>query len=161
MAVEAVLNELFMESDLLPPGTNFKGIRPAVAKALRDSWNSGADRWPIVTKCHVATATFSVAPLDFGSGAPQQFLRLSRLRHALVHHKPVTVEHGRPVSDSDDKLERDLHKAFDLAEIWIGRGVSFRWAGCLGGGCARWAHETSTAFQAEFFNRLGVAYPHP
>ncbi len=161
MAVEAILNELYMESDLLPPGTNFKGIPPAIAKALLDSWNSGADRWPIVTKCHVAAATFGVAPLDFGNGIAQQFLHVLRLRHALVHHKPVSVEHGKPVATSDDKLERDLHKVFDHAEIWKGRGVSFRWAGCMGAGCARWAHETSTAFQAEFFSRLGVAYPRP
>jgi hypothetical protein len=161
MAIEAIVNELYMEADLMPAGTNFKGIRPDVARALLDSWHSGADRWPIVTKCHAATSTFGVSPIDFGKGPAQQFLRLSRLRHALVHHKLVTVDHGKPVADSDDKLEKDLHGAFPLAEIWVGRGVSFRWAGCLGAGCANWAYTTSQAFQAEVFGSLGIAYPKP
>lgn len=160
MAVEAILNELFMEFELYGrPGVLFPGVRPEVARALNDSWNSGADRWPIVTKCHVAAATFNIAPLDFGQGVAQQFGLLRRLRDELVHHKPMQVEHGKPVASSDDSLERALHGRFDRARIWEGRGVAFRWADCLGAGCARWAHATSTGFQQELFARLGVAYP--
>lgn len=161
-AVEAIVNELYVERALFPNNTSpwFKGLPDDVARAFADAWRNGVKRNDIVTKCQIATAIAGKKRIDFGGGAAQQMQLLIDHRNALVHHKPVTVGHVTDPSESADAIERKLHRQFELSRI-CDASYTFRWHRCLGAGCARWAHETAEAFQRDFFARLGTDYLKP
>jgi hypothetical protein len=159
-AVEAVVNELFVEQALFPGNSPwFKGLSDDVGKAFADAWKNGVERYELVTKCQIATAIAGKERLDFGAGSAQRLQRLIDLRNALIHHKPVALEHGKRPHESDDALERKLNGQFELSRICPTH--TFRWYGCLGAGCAKWAYETATAFERDFFAHLGATYLKP
>jgi hypothetical protein len=156
-AIEARINEFFLEYSLFPDGgVWFSGFSKDIGRALRDAWK-GAERYDLVTKCHIASAIFGKARLDFGGGSAQHMALLVYLRNELIHHKPIMVEHGRRAHESDDTMERKLHDRFAHSRI-APAAVSFRWNGCLGAGCARWAVATAESFQDDFFRSLGVDF---
>ena len=160
-AVEATVNELYLDASLFPNGGMFKGLTQDIRQALFDSWRHGAEWQSVVTKCQIAAAICGKPRIEFGRGIGQQMDKLIKLRNSLVHHKPVPIEGRGPRHESDDDIERLLNHSFERARIWDGRGVQFRWNGCLGGPCARWALEVSTGFMREFFGQLGTTYPNP
>jgi hypothetical protein len=159
-AVEAVINELFVERVLFPGNSPwFKGVPDDVGRAFADAWKNGVERYELVTKCQIATAIAGKKRLDFGAGSAQEMELLIGLRNALVHHKPISLEHGKKPHESDDSLERRLNGHFELSRICPTH--TFRWFRCLGAGCARWAYATATAFQRDFFAHLGTNYLKP
>jgi len=156
-AIEAVINELFVERALFPASSPwFKGLPDDVGKAFADAWENGVERYEVVTKCQIAAAIAGKKRIDFGAGAPQRMTLLINLRNALVHHKPISLEGGKEPHESDDAIERKLNGQFVLSRICPTH--TFRWRGCLGAGCANWAYETATAFQRDFFAHLGTDY---
>ena len=155
LAVEAAVNELFLDHELFGRSIWFKGIPDDVAKALSGAFDTEVDTYPTMVKCQIALAIAGKSRLDFGRGAAQEMRLLIELRNALVHHRPVTVAHGNPPHESKDLVERQLAKRFSLAKIF-GNTAPFRWRGCLGAGCAEWATKTSKGFQKEFFDQLGA-----
>ena len=159
MGAEAKLNELYMEHSLSPEVSHwFPGLEPQLAARFEAAWNAGAMKLSPIEKVDLALVIAGVPPLDWATPIPQRFRLLHTLRNDLVHHKPLSVRHGQVSADSDDKLERKLHTQFDSARIWTGKGAAYRWNGCLGAGCARWATVTTHAFFALFFGRLGIDY---
>jgi hypothetical protein len=158
LAVEAILNELFLEGSLVPPGHWFKGVREDVSRGLFDEWQQGAARDNVVTKCQLAARLAGKSPLNFGGGSLQQLTHLIELRDALVHHKPTVVEHGRPSAESDDDIEKRIFRSFPRSRL-CDESHPFRWNGCMGEGCARWAYETAVNFERDFFRHLGIGYP--
>lgn len=153
--VEALLNEIFLAHSL-GMLSNYRGLDAGVAARLSAGWDAGARKLSPAEKADLALVIADCKPVDWGAGAPQRFARLHDFRNDLVHHKPQWVVHGDSGPQSADKLERQLHQQFSPANIWKGRGVPFRWNGCLGGPCARWAHDTSVAFCAEVCAKLGI-----
>lgn len=154
-SVEALLNEIFLAHSL-GMIRNFRGLDASVAARLSAGWDAGARKLSPPEKADLALVIADCKPLDWGAGTPQRFGRLHDLRNELVHHKPRWVVHGNSGPESDNKLERQLHQQFSPTHIWKGRGVPFRWNGCLGGPCARWAHDTSVAFCAEVCKKLSI-----
>lgn len=154
-AIEAFLNEIFLAGSLGLAG-NFDGLGAAVAGRLSAAWDAGASKLNPLEKADMALVIALAEPLNSGEGFAQRFGLLHRLRNDLVHSEPQWTEHGRPATASDDKLERRLHRQFQNAAIWQGRGVGFRWHGCLGSGCASWAWTTAAGFAQELSSRLGM-----
>ena len=154
-AVEAVLNEIYLAGEL-GLVKNFPGLTDAVAGQLSDAWNAGAHKLSPREKADLAMVVVGVEPIDWGAAAVQRFALLTELRNELVHHKPEWNDHGRPPPESGDKLERKLHSQFETAAIWQGRGAAFRWTGCMGAGCARWAEATAIGFAGVLAQRLSV-----
>lgn len=153
-AVEAMINELFLEHQLFgKPRMN--GLPDDVSKAFSAAFTAEIEWSPPLVKCQIALAIAGKRRMDFGQGVGQEMNLLIKLRNALVHHRPVTVVHGNPASESADIIERQLANRFPRAKIF-GNTAPFRWSGCLGAGCAEWATKTSKGFQEEFFNQLGV-----
>jgi hypothetical protein len=154
-AIEAVINELFVERDLFPASSPwFKGLPDDVGKAFADAWKNGVERHSVVIKCQIAAAIAGKKRIDFGAGAAQRMKLLIDLRDALIHHKPISLEGGKDPHDSDDAIQRKLNRQFELSRI--SSTHLFRWRGCLGAGCANWAYETSTTFHRDFFAHLGT-----
>ncbi len=154
-AIEALLNEVFVAGSLGMAG-NFKGLDTRAADQLSAAWDAGVSKLNPLEKADMALVVAGAAPLAWGQGAAQRFALLHDLRNDLVHHKPRWTEHGKPPTESDDKLERRLHQQFENAVIWKGRGAAFRWHGCLGAGCGNWAWKTAAGFAQELSGRLGV-----
>jgi len=162
-AVEAMVNDLFVERILFPAANSgpwFKGLSKDVTAAFADSWNGGTEWRNLVTKCHIAADIAGKPRMNFGSGYAQRMTLLIDLRNTLIHHKPISVEHGLEPLKSNDALERSLHQQFERSRI-CDNSYTFRWYGCLGAGCARWAHETTAGFIREFFKHFGVSYYMP
>jgi hypothetical protein len=157
-AIEASINELFLESSLVEPGGLFKGMPANASKLLHALWEHRLEWESVLAKCQVAAAVLGRPPLPTGGGATQQLVALIELRNALVHHKPVSVEHGKSSAQSDDKIERRISPFFAPSNL-ADATHPFRWNRCLGAGCARWAYNTAVSFQKEFFAHLGVDYP--
>jgi hypothetical protein len=157
-SVEALLNELLLASRL-GTLTNFPGLEPALGSQLSAAYDAGVERLSSIEKTDMALIVGQRQPLDWSAGVAQRFRLLHDLRNELVHHKPKWVVKGADPRRSDDKLERRLHTQFENALIWQGQGVAFRWTGCLGAGCAQWAHETAVGFAAEVLGRLDVRLP--
>lgn len=155
-AVEASINELYLESSLMLPGDTFQGSDPQISRALLDAWNHGVDHYEVITKCHIATAIAGKQRIDFGSGRAQQLTNLIKLRNTLVHHKPIWVTTEESATESDDQIERRISNCFPHSRL--GYQYAFRWNKCLGAGCAAWAYNTSTEFIREFFARLDLHY---
>jgi len=158
-AVESVVNELFVDRTLFGQQHWFPGLRDDIGFALASAWR-GVERYDVITKCQIATAIAGKPRLNFGSGSAQQLGALIELRNALVHHKPISVEHGRPAHDSTDAIERKLHGKFELSRL-CDCSYTFRWVRCLCSGCASWAYDTAANFQKDFFSLLGTDYPRP
>jgi hypothetical protein len=158
-AVESVINELFAERTLFGQQHWFPGLRDDIGLALASAWGK-VERYDVITKCHIAAAIAGKPRLNFGAGAAQQLDALIDLRNALVHHKPISVEHGRPAHESADAIERKLHGKFELSRL-CDRSYTFRWVRCLCSGCALWAHATAANFQKDFFDLLETDYPRP
>jgi hypothetical protein len=154
LAVEAMINELFLEHRLFgrPPA----GLSEEIARALSTAFTSEIEWAPPLVKCQIALAIARRRRMEFGKGIGQEMDLLIKLRNVLLHHKPVTVVHGFPADESNDQIERRLAKKFPLAKIF-GSTAPFRWSGCLGSGCAEWASKTSKAFQQGFVKQLGDA----
>jgi len=112
-----------------------------------------------IDKARVALSIAGVQQFGWGSGAAQSLGLLNDLRNTLAHHKPFTIEYGPTAGRSEDPLETVLSTQSERALIWSGRNVGFRWADCLGGGCARWAANTALNLQRDFFGALGCGYP--
>lgn len=158
--VEATINELYLDTVLFGRPHAFPGISSAMAARLSGAWSAGVEKLNPIEKISLALVLGDRASdIDWGRGHAQDFSLLHELRNTLVHHKPKTVQHGRASADSDDKVERRLHTKFAAARIWEGKGVAFRWHGCLGGGCAVWAAETAAGLVADFCGALGTTYP--
>ena len=158
--IEAIANELYLDTTLFGRPHWFPGIHPALAQLLVAAWAQGADELNPIDKFKRALSLAGRPQgIDWGRGHAQSLRFLHDLRNTLIHHQPITVEHGISPSRSDDELERSLHTRFKPAHIWEGRGVAFRWNGCLGGPCARWAYDTAAGFAADVFNALGTTYP--
>jgi hypothetical protein len=155
-AVEASINELYLESGLMLPGDRFQGGDPQISRALLDAWNHGVDHYEVITKCHIATAIAGKPRINFGSGRAQQLTNLIKLRNTLVHHKPTWVTTEEGATESDDQIERRISNCFPHSKL--GSQYDFRWNKCLGAGCAKWAYNTSTEFIREFFFRLDLQY---
>ena len=154
-AVEALLNELFEEFEHFDQAVWFKDLDPRIAARLNQARSSGIEKLNPIDKAKVALAIADCS-LNWGQGKPQGFILLHTLRNALVHHKPFSIE----PNVTEDKLEKQLRDRFELARIWTGANINFRWGG-LGAGCALWAYETAKGFQAEFFAALKCDYPKP
>lgn len=158
--VEALTNELFLDTTLFSRAHWFPDVSNELAQRLTAAWQAGAKDLSPVDKVKRALDVAGFGDkIDWSKGTAQAFCALLRLRNALIHHEPLTVEHGKPSGRSDDQLERTLHSRFKKALIWEGRGVAFRWHGCLGGPCAQWAHRTATLLAAEVFAAIGTRYP--
>ena len=158
--VEATINELYLDTTLFGRQHAFPGITDTVAARLSGAWNSGAEKLNPVEKIGLALVLADhTSDIDWGQGHAQDFALLHDLRNTLIHHKPKTVQHGKESANSDDKIERRLHTKFPSARIWDGKGVTFRWNGCLGGGCAVWAAKTAEGLVAEVCGALGTDYP--
>jgi len=134
----------------------FPQLRDDIAKAFASEWQT-VDMYELKTKCQIATAIAGKPRIDFGCGSSQKMSALIDLRNTLIHHKPITVEQGKPVSESDDWIEKRLHKHFEASRLCF--DYAFRWNKCLGSGCARWAYETALDFQRHFFVLLETDYP--
>jgi hypothetical protein len=158
--VEAIINELYLDTILFQRQQVFPDISDVLAQRLAGAWNAGADKLNAMEKVKLALV-LSDHPfaIDWGAGHAQNFGLLHDLRNTLIHHRPQTIEHGKSPAESDDKIERRLHSKFLAARVWEGKGVAFRWEGCLGGPCAAWAFETATGFVADFFDVLAARYP--
>jgi hypothetical protein len=136
--------------------TNFPGLEAALAERLSAAYSAGVEKFNSVEKVDMALIVAQRPPLDWGAGTAQRFNLLHGLRNELVHHKPKWVIKGADPARSEDKLEQRLHTQFENARIWQGQGAAFRWTGCLGAGCALWAHQTAVEFAADVVRRLGV-----
>jgi hypothetical protein len=157
-SVEAAVNELYLERTEFDNAVWFVGLPEEIAGRFNAAWSDGVRRLNPIEKARLALSIAGVQNFQWGSGGAQSLRFLHDLRNALLHHKPFTVERSAGASDSDP-LEAALTKRFQTAAIWRERNVTFRWAGCLGGDCARWAAETAMQFQSEFFGALGCSYP--
>lgn len=94
-AVEARINELFMEFSMFPKKAHwFPGLDRGVASRLCTAWNVGAIKLNPLEKADLALVIADRQPLDWGAGPPQRFALLHALRNDLVHHKPIRVQHG-------------------------------------------------------------------
>jgi hypothetical protein len=156
-AVESVVNELFAERTLLGQQHWFPGLRDDIGLALASTWR-GVERYEVITKCQIAAAIAGKPRLDFGAGSAQQLVALIELRNALIHHKPISIEHDREALDSTDPIQRKLHGMFELSRL-CDRSYTFRWVRCLCSGCASWAYDTAANFQKDFFSLLRTDYP--
>jgi hypothetical protein len=156
-AVESIVNELYVERTLFTQAHWFPGLRDDVGLGLASAWR-GVERYDLITKCQIAAAIAGKPRVNFGAGSPQQLDALIELRNALVHHKPISVEHGRAAHESSDPIERRLNGKFELSRL-CDRSYTFRWVRCLCFGCASWACEMASNFQADFFGLLGTDYP--
>lgn len=157
--IEALANELFLDTVLFGRPFSFPDISQVLAQNLASAWIDAKDKGPVDKLKHALKVAGCADKIKWGSGVPQQLCVLQRLRNALIHHEPIMVEHGKPSGRSDDKLEQQLHSRFQKALIWEGRGVAFRWYGCLGGPCAQWAYRTATSTAAAVFASIGTRYP--
>jgi hypothetical protein len=159
LSVEASVNELLLAHQL-GHAVNMPGFDPGLAKRLSEAWDAGAAKLNAMEKADLARITASVGPTDWGKGPAQQIGLLHDLRNELIHHKPKWVEHVAAGSTSKDKLERSLHQLFAPATIWKGRtgAPPFRWNGCLGAGCARWAYKAARAFNVDLYEAVGTRF---
>lgn len=158
--VEALANEFFLDTVLFGKPHWFPDVGAALTQQLVDTWQSGANKLGTVDKVKRALEVAGCADkISWGQGNAQAFCVLLDLRNALIHHEPLTVEHGKPSGRSDDQLERTLHSRFKKPLIWEGRNPAFRWHGCLGGPCAQWAYKTATTLAADVFAAIGTRYP--
>jgi hypothetical protein len=155
-AVEAVINELFVERDHFDQAVWFPNLEPNISRRLHQAWSDSIERLNPIDKAKVALA-IADCTIDWEGGAAQELLVLHALRNALLHHKPFSVE----PNVTQDKLEMRLRGRFELARIWAGANINYRWGGALGAGCAVWAYRTAEGFQAEFFAALKCDYPKP
>jgi hypothetical protein len=160
-AVEAIVNELFIEHEIFPSGHWFPGLDRSLASRLNQAWELSFRKLSPMEKCDMALLLAQKSPLNWGRDAAQRFLLLHELRNALAHAKPESFEHGKNPTESDDRLERKLCTQFPPSTIYGRSKVAFRWGGCLGKGCALWAYQTALDFQQEFFSALGTDYPCP
>jgi hypothetical protein len=157
-SVEAAVNELML-AHRLGNAPNMPGFSPELAERLSQLWDCGAEKLDPLEKADVIGVVAGVGPFDRGSGAPQQVALLRSLRNELVHHKPELFETARVGPDSGDKLERSLHTLFAPAAIWRGRNVPFRWNGCLGADCAKWAYRNAYKFNQSLYATVGTRFP--
>lgn len=154
-SMEATTNELFLAHRLGLSG-QVRGLDPKIAATLSNAWNTGVEKLGVIEKAGLVSVLSGRGPLDVGANPMQAGSHLISLRNELVHHKPKWIEHGRPSTDSPDRLERSLSSLFPKAAIWGNRGVAFRWNGCLGAGCAEWAAATSEAFNHMVYELAGA-----
>jgi hypothetical protein len=159
LSVEAAVNELLLAHQL-GHAANMPGFDAALAKRLSDAWDAGVSKLNAMEKADLARITAGVGPTIWGQGPAQHVGLLHDLRNELIHHKPKWVDHVADGSASKDKLERSLHQLFAPATIWKGRTGTqpFRWNGCLGGGCARWAYKAARAFNVELYEAVGTKF---
>jgi hypothetical protein len=158
LSVEAAVNELLLAHQL-GHAVNMPWLDAGLPKRLSEAW-AGAAKLNAMEKADLARVTAGVRPTEWGKGPAQQIGLLHNLRNELIHHKPKWVEQVAAGSASKDKLERSLHKLFAPAKIWKGRtgAPPFRWNGCLGGGCARWAYKAARAFNVELYAAVGTKF---
>jgi hypothetical protein len=159
LSVEAAVNELLLAHQL-GHLRNMPGLDAGLAQRFSQTWDAGASKLNAMEKADLARITAGLEPTIWGEGAAQQVGLLHDLRNELVHHKPKWVEPVADGSASKDKLERSLHQLFAPATIWHGRfgTTPFRWNGCLGAGCARWAYKAACAFNVEFYDAVGTKF---
>lgn len=161
LSIEGAVNDLLLAHSLGYVG-NFKGLDPKIAQAFTDAWDEGAWKLNALKKANRAAEIAGAGRIDFGKGWAQKAVWLDHLRDELVHHKPLIVEHGKPVSESDDTLERTLGREFARATLWTPPETApFRWAGCLGAGCAIWACAVADGFIRQVYGFVGVEFPMP
>lgn len=160
LSVEAAVNELFLAYQL---GTvaNLVGLEAGLAQRLSQAWDAGASKLSALEKADLANVIAGAGSINWGKAPAQQMGLLNSLRNELVHHKPIWVEQGGAPHESTDTLERKLGSEFPTAAIWRTRGVPFRWNGCLGAGCARWACRVADDFNRQIYATLGARFPLP
>lgn len=154
-AVEAFANELYLDWDLFGHPHYFRGIPDAVSRQLSAEWRAGAKFLSLREKFEKALVIAEKPEIKFGGGIPQQLVYLDLLRDELVHHKPLQVEISAAARPPIDPLERQLMYSFRRTNI-AKAGTPYRWAGCLGSGCAQWAVNTSRGFQQLFRSAVGA-----
>jgi hypothetical protein len=144
-SVDSVVNELFLEVTWFPKLTDAQG------KVLGAAWPH-VSRKPVQMRVDRALSELKVNHSQnwWGQGVPQEFGLLQSLRNGLLHHAPYT---WKPAT-GDDPLEISLSRYFARSRIWCERNPPYRWAGCLGGPCAKWAFATAQQFQRELFHQL-------
>jgi hypothetical protein len=159
LSVEAAVNELLLAHQLGLLGS-MPLLNAALARRLSEAWLAGASKLNAMEKADLALITAGVSPMDSGRAPAQQIVLLHNLRNELIHHKPKWVEPVTDGSTSNDKLERSLDPLFRRATIWEKRGgvPPFRWNGCLGSGCARWAYTAGRAFNIEVYQAVGTKF---
>jgi hypothetical protein len=157
-AVEALINEIYFcqEKNFFMV---FRGIDKDFAAKLDTARRAGVDRLGIRERADLAVLIKGAEPISWDRGFSQDLIHLNQLRNELVHHKARWIDDSREGPDSEDDIERRLHKKFPLAKLDGGGIAPFRWMKCLGAGCARWSWDTARGFINDISMRLqlGVA----
>lgn len=158
--LEAVINELFMDSVENPEG-HVKGLDAATIAQLADLWKLGIPRragYSILDKFQVALTQARKPLFEPGIRPYQDTNILVQLRNNLIHYEPqwvVETNTGAPEAVSTPQLVRKLDGKFALSPIPLSSLLKY-----LAHGAAQWAVVSSIAFADEFFTRMGLPIPY-
>lgn len=164
--LEALINEVFADAAERHSGAK-SGLSDAEREILGDLWRLGVPRtarYSVLDKFRICLSLLRRHPFDEGSQSFQDVARLIKLRNALIHFEPETINHpsGTKTAQRDThRMERLFRGKFPLNPI-AGAGNPFWPDKCLGHGCAAWGVGATIIFGDEFFRRLGgtATYDH-
>ena len=158
--VEGSINELFADAgDHLSHAGNIYGSVTSlkVRRAWAKWWRENRGDWRITTivRAQMALRLADKDELPKDHRSIQELRVLHKLRNALVHSYPEYRPLARTTpKNSLDQLENELTNRFDHCSM-VHPKSPFIWKGCLGAGCARWAVQTTTDFENDFYHALG------
>lgn len=154
--LESLINELFTDA---ADNHQRKGaiISTQESKILGEMWKLGVPRtakYTILDKYRICLTLLQRPPLDL-STQPQQHIRLLiKLRNALTHFEPSTVEADATLESGIKGHELDSLRGLFPENRLMAPGNAFFPDKCLGAGCAAWAVNVTVGFAEEFKRRL-------
>lgn len=151
--LEAMVNELYTDAEEehgLTRDGYLAPLDPNTVRLMADYWNVTDGRASVLDKYRMLLSFAGCEPLDRGAEPYQSAALLIGLRNRIVHYRPQTMTHDTVVQG-----ERQLSTMFEQNQLHPNAGTW--WPNrALGGGCARWSHESATAFADEVASRLGI-----
>lgn len=141
-ALEADVNEIFIDSDV-----NFPGYDKAL---LNEMWGL-IEQKRILEKYEMALFLKKKGKFDKGDSIYQDTYNLIKLRNALVHFKPEWSDEKR----EHRKIEDRLRGKFQLSPFLAADGEFFP-KRCMSHGCAEWAVQTALKFRDYFSDKADL-----
>lgn len=154
--LEAFINEILQDIADAPPGDlpeRCRGISEGPAATLRAEWT--ATKRPLegasILRKYKAALKAAGKPLpDENKGPTSRVKKLVDLRNNLVHYKPEFK-----AFDESTEMEKCLRGEFASNKIFDNPSPWYT-IGCLGHGCAEWAHTSATDFVDEWQTTIGI-----
>lgn len=155
--LEAFINEILQDVADSAPGDlpeRCNGISETAAATLRAQWTAPSkslEGAPVVKKYKEALKAAGKSPFDDNRAPMAPVKKLIILRNELVHYKPKFK-----AFDERTEMEKLLKGEFPSNKIFVEPFSPWYTIGCLGHGCAEWAHTSATDFVDEWQTRIGI-----